>query len=53
LKTPELQGLFEDKAQRATMFERANAYGDRMYELLAAIDGAAGGSSRLLRILVI
>jgi predicted nucleotidyltransferase len=54
LPEPDLRGLFEDKKQVATMFERANAYGDKMFELLAAIDAGEGGApTRFLRYLVI
>jgi hypothetical protein len=54
LAADDLRAMFLDKSRRATMFERANAFGDKMYELLAAIDTDSDGNSRrLIRFLVI
>lgn len=51
---PALTDLFEDKAKRSELFNRANAYGTTMYELLAAIDSNSGGpGSQFIRYLVI
>jgi len=50
-----LRRLFEDKASRVVMFERANTYSDKMFRLLSAIEntGVADGRGSLLRYLVI
>lgn len=54
LSEVDLYKQFEDNSKRAAMFDRANRYGDRMFELLAAIDSTpAGQPTRFLRYLVI
>jgi predicted nucleotidyltransferase len=54
LAADDLRGMFADKSRRAAMFERANTFGDKMYEILATIDiDSEGNSRRLVRFLVI
>jgi hypothetical protein len=52
LPTLELEDHFADRAKRKHMFERANAYGHLMFNLLRAVDEAVP-EARLLRYLVI
>jgi predicted nucleotidyltransferase len=47
-----LESHFADAAQRKRMFDRANTYGDAMFELIRLID-ARDSSLRLLRSLVV
>jgi predicted nucleotidyltransferase len=53
--TDDLNSGFEDKASRADRFDRANSYGDAMYELLTVIGVSqdVDQQNRLLRYLVI
>lgn len=53
LPTPELEAQFNDKSHRQAMFDKANEYGNRMYELLAGLDRREGGATQMLRFLVI
>lgn len=54
LSEPALYGRFEDKTIRTEMFNRANQYGNKMYELLATIErGASNDQPKFLRYLVI
>lgn len=55
LTEEELRSHFADRSSRSEMFERANSYGDKMFDLIAAIDqaGRADGHGSLLKYLVI
>jgi hypothetical protein len=52
LSTTDIEAKFADTVGRTEMFDRANAYGDLVYQLVTAIDRTTA-SSRLLRNLVI
>jgi predicted nucleotidyltransferase len=52
LSTPELEERFADKEKRTQMFEKANRYGNSMYDLIRDIDGR-NTEHHLLRNLVI
>lgn len=53
LSTDDLQAEFDDKTERTRLFDRAGKYGDRMFDLLVAIDKKGDESNHFLRYLVI
>jgi len=52
LPTPDLEQHFSDKGKRTQMFDRANEYGDSMFQLIQFLD-TSEPKLRLLRTLVI
>lgn len=53
LEAEALRSRFLDKGEKHSMFDRANAYGGSMYELLAAIDAGGQTPGQFIRFLVI
>lgn len=53
LPTEELQSKFYDKEGRTKMFQKANEYGNLMFNLLLKLDKNSNGKGDLLRYLVI
>jgi hypothetical protein len=53
LPTDELQSKFRDKDGRTKMFQKANEYGNLMFNLLLKLDKKSNGKGDLLRYLVI
>jgi len=53
LPTEELQSKFHDKTGRTKMFQKANEYGNLMFNLLLKLDKNSNGKGDLLRYLVI
>lgn len=53
LRTEELQSLFREKEGRTKMFQKANEYGNLMFNLLLKLDKKSNGNGDLLRYLVI
>ena len=53
LPTEQLEDHFSDKEKRIEMFQKANDYGDSMFNLLLDLDRNEGLGPRLLRVLVV